>query len=68
MRIPRELFDSDPIIMSLKFLRPLMISDPHQVTHFVYLTITNVVEPPYFDAGNTLPISINENESGLTID
>ena len=25
-----------------------------------------MVEPPVFDAGNTLPISINENESGLT--
>jgi hypothetical protein len=28
--------------------------DPHQVTHLVYLSITNLVEPPVFDAGSAV--------------
>ena len=64
---PKGDVDSDPNTYVLEVFATTDVSDPDQeITHRVFVTIVNVVEPPYFDAGNTLPISINENESGLT--
>ena len=64
---PEGAVDSDPNTYVLEVFATTDISDPSQeITHRVFVTIVNVVEPPVFDAGNTLPISINENESGLT--
>jgi hypothetical protein len=65
---PKGAVDSDPNTYVLEVLATTDVSDSDQeITHRVFVTIVNVVEPPYFDAGNTLPISINENESGLTL-
>ena len=64
---PEGAVDSDPNTYVLEVCMTTDISDPNQeISHRVFVTIVNVVEPPVFDAGNTLPISINENESGLT--
>ena len=64
---PEGAVDSDPNTYVLEVFATTDISDPNQeISHRVFVTIVNVVEPPVFDAGNTLPISINENESGLT--
>ena len=40
-------------------------SDSNQIRHLVYLTVTNVIEPPQFDQGSSDAITSAENALGL---